>query len=136
MKADKVKLPETRFYAHSTYAGKSCPVYRIEDFPDGIVKKTWYFRRLSPGCDTPVIEEAKVIWPGMSVALSGDGYIPTPMLFGRIRVAPDGEVWATHYTVAFNPRNGGFSPFHSDFEFPDETGKRRKTIVTHRIKVE
>lgn len=86
--------------------------FKVEDFKPGLINTTWHMIRLPAGSDTPVEEEVEIKnWP-YRFACTRQGVLIRPFPRGRVRIAPDGTLWMTHYeSVGINPKNGGFIPY-------------------------
>lgn len=82
--------------------------YIIDDLNPGYVKKEFILKRIKQDSDEILTENAKIAyWPYETVYCSknGSGIIP-PFPFGKTRVAPDGSLWATHYSWSTDPETG------------------------------
>lgn len=92
-------------------------VYLVDDVDPKYMDRVWKFHRVFAG-ETERKETVSRInyWPNMAFVKSENGIIP-PFQFGRIRVAPDGSVWATDYGHMPSPYTGEYPGGLSQFYF-------------------
>ena len=100
-------------------------LYRAEDLPPELSE--WWFRRLPAGGSTWVEEVAEVRIPGELRSVTHEeargtvsgvdgigqvrrGALPTPCLYGKMRVAPDGSLWAVTYDVRLQAGKPLYTP--------------------------
>ena len=127
--ADPSCLPYPRGQLTDVW-GQRVRTYLFDDLPDGVVPggKSWELLRrpaVSQGDGTHTQtaaavqrEWAPVNWPnmGVNVSFSPDMQRATllpPYPLGKIKVAPDGVLWAPTYQClgSLNPKNGAYSPY-------------------------
>jgi len=89
----------------------------IEEIPDGLFPKDkWPFAIAGPdGCDEEEFY-SDLDFPGMTVRLTSSAIVQ-PFMFGMMRVAPDGSLWAAHYGVGRNPETLGYNSYHAVYYF-------------------
>jgi hypothetical protein len=100
-------------------------LYRAEDLPPELSE--WHFRRLPAGQSEwieevadmripnqlccVIQEEARGTTPGVTeVEQVRRGALPTPFLWGKMRIAPDGSLWAVTYTVRLQDGKPLYAP--------------------------
>lgn len=87
----------------------------VEDIPD-LFPKTWTFAVASPEDREAVTFDCDLDFPGMTIGLC-KGAIIRPMMFGSMKVAPDGSLWASHYARGRNPKNMGYTNYYACYYF-------------------
>ncbi len=86
----------------------------LNDLPDDLVEKWMAFERVSPDGRITKLRWSLKDWPYYTVnCLKGE--LVMPDVEGRMRLAPDGSVWHTHYHIIPSPENGGYSPYYNTF---------------------
>lgn len=113
-----VKVPEEIFenmekvYTVPGYAD----IYEFDGLPEGVVDRAWEFKRLSKDGKLYDFKGEIRNWPHMSLTKTANGVLP-PFPFGRLRVAPDGALWAMHYCHPITPDTGEPLEFNTQFYF-------------------
>ena len=87
------RLPEPIAFQKNTYTNDEYSIYSAADMPSDL--QGWRFLRRPGGTSDWVEEQADVRIPG-EVYWSVEGVLARPK-FWRIRMAPDGSLWAPHY---------------------------------------
>jgi hypothetical protein len=98
------------------YKAGDIKLYAAEDIPDSLFDKRWRLLRLKKGGLVPEYEYTMPEYPGMNIVRNKDTLIP-PFPFGRMRQAPDGSIWQTHYFIGRDPYNLGCSLFYNTYLF-------------------
>lgn len=92
--------------------GETYRTYLVDCLPTGLMEKKWKFLRWSPETGRVTEEDSPLDWPYMSTHSLFDGsmlQLMRPNLWGNIKLAPDGSLWAAHYDgYGANPENGAF----------------------------
>ena len=99
-------------------------VYRFDDIKPGFFERKWKFKRLRAGEDVCIEEYSPVLdWKYMPIVKSPTGALP-PFAFGRVRQAPDGAMWVTHYCNGLEPETGKSVDGLAEYFFrSDDCGK-------------
>ena len=97
-------------------------VYHMDELPDGLFDhlKEWPMLRTPSGQTEERAEWSTLDWENRGLLMmfptSRNVAIPAmPNFIGKLKVGPDGKLWAATYNKGLNPRNGAFSPYSSTF---------------------
>ena len=74
--------------------------------------KTWTFSISDPDGKNEETFDCELDFPGMTMGLC-QGAIVRPMVYGNLRLAPDGSVWVPQYQQGRNPVNLGFTSYYA-----------------------
>ena len=126
-KPDELPYPLT---TKSDVFGSNDKVYMLDTMPDGLVEKNFFFLRLKNGETEANVEYAPVDWKhrtvrvyNPSVVYGGENalFVENPGPYegaAKIKVAPDGSIFLTHYQPSpCNPYTGRFEKFSAVFLF-------------------
>lgn len=90
-------------------------LYHVDALPEGLLDKSFLMERYDPKTNQTEQYLAPLDWPYMPVYTmtfhNGRTYMSRPSLWGNMKVAPDGSIWAPHYAYGSDPQNGGFAPY-------------------------
>lgn len=127
------KFPEGIGIFRGTW-GEPYRTYTVDSLPDGFLKKEWKFLRCRPATGEAKEEFAAVNWPYMPVhTIKTDHlFVTAPNLWGNIKRAPDGSLWAAHYDMCgTNPKNGAHYIYSAAYLFRSEDDGRSWNLVSH-----
>lgn len=120
------KLPLPRGHFHDIWKQR-WSVYHMDELPDGLFDhlKEWPMLRTPAGQNQEQSEWATLEWENrgllMMFPLSRNVAIPAmPQFVGKLKVGPDGRLWAATCNKGLNPNNGAFSPYTSTYVFCSE----------------
>jgi hypothetical protein len=115
------KLPLPRGQFHDIWKQR-WSVYHMDELPDGLFDhlKEWPMLRTPSGQTEERAEWSTLDWENRGLLMmfptSRNVAIPAmPNFIGKLKVGPDGKLWAATYNKGLNPRNGAFSPYSSTF---------------------
>ena len=115
------KLPLPRGQFHDIWKQR-WSVYHMDELPDGLFDhlKEWHMLRTPSGQTEERAEWSTLDWENRGLLMmfptSRNVAIPAmPNFIGKLKVGPDGKLWAATYNKGLNPRNGAFSPYSSTF---------------------
>ena len=82
--------------------------FMFDDLNPGYIDKKFKFYRVKAGESERKIEYNDIAyWPNQPICRQKNGSgVMRPFLFGKLRVAPDGSLWHTHYMYGNNPETG------------------------------
>lgn len=121
---ERDKLP-TPIQIFSPVSGIPLYFYHAEDVPDSLLEKGWFVDRYSAETGEITRELATVYHPNMSIPGIGAGdcvSLRRPFPQGRMRLAPNGDVWHTHYCRSLHPVTGAPSPYFNEFYYKSTDG--------------
>lgn len=115
--------------------GEKYRTYLVDCLPDGMMEKEWKFLRYSAADGSVREENASLDWRYMPThtLLSGDSLsLMAPNLWGNIKVAPDGSLWAAHYDMfGANPENGAFYVTSTCYFFRSVDGGKSWKLMSY-----
>ena len=109
----------------SPSSGRFSLFYRADEIPDTLMEKGWFVDRYCEQTGEIQRVLAAVEHPNLSIGGGMDGEFVTlrrPFPHGRMRLAPDGSVWQTHYERGLHPITGAPSPFFNEFYYKSTDG--------------
>lgn len=120
IKVSESDLPKPAYELFGPETGRLRRAYLVSDIPDGIMHKGYFCDRYSSETKEVTRELTKVDWPEMIVVSGGNNVLNTPFPHGRLRVAPDGSVWLTHYARGLYPGTRAPSLFFNQYYIKSE----------------
>ena len=115
------KLPLPRGHFHDIWKQR-WSIYHMDELPDGLFDhlKEWPMLRTPAGETVEQAEWASLDWENRGLLMmfptSRNVAIPAmPQFIGKLKVGPDGKLWAATYNKGLNPNNGAYSPYSSTF---------------------
>ena len=105
--------------------------YRFDDFPEGTFEKSVEITRIKKGGTQREKFKAPIIgFDNLLIhRLYGTNRVVPPNMFGRLRKAPDGSLWHTHYDRAITPGTDKFYDcFYSYFFRSTDNGETWKLV--------
>lgn len=131
---DISKLPLPRGHYYDIWQQR-WSVYHMDQLPDGLFEhiKEWPMVRTPAGQTAEQEEWAKLNWENRGMVMlfptNRNVAIPSmPQFIGKLKVGPDGKLWAATYTMGLNPRNGAFTPYASTVVLCSEDNGRSFTL--------
>ena len=119
-------LPTTVYRKQNGYGLIS--LYHMDTLPDELADPTFPFMLYDPETDTSEEYLAPLDWPNMVAKVVGfndkEKLMVRPFLYGNLKKAPDGSIWAIHYEMGCDPKTGGFSPYHTPYILRSEDNGR------------
>lgn len=116
---DQNRLPTT-MYEQDTCYGHFLK-YHMDTLPDELQDFTFRFRVTDPETGAAEEYDAPLDWPNMPAVVyeyeNGEKRLVKPSLYGQLKRAPDGSVWAIHYAHGSDPVTGGLSPYSAAYIF-------------------
>jgi len=101
---EDMELPEVAFRRRKSR------YYRAAELDEKICNKTWLLHRVSKEHPEGREEQVKLQWPGMLVRAVDNSLVP-PQPWGRLRKAPNGDLWMCTFAVDCHPVTGTFDPY-------------------------
>lgn len=120
---DSIRITEDMHFPEPAGTSKGMNYYHVEELDDSICAKSWILHRVNKEHPEGVDEPVTLNWPNKTVA-AGKGIVIPVQPWGELRKAPDGSLWMPDYGVGLNPRNGGFSPYSSNYTLRSLDGGR------------
>lgn len=96
-------------------AGRHAGVLAMEEIPD-LFPKTYTFKVADAVSGKVETFDCELDFPGMTTWLC-KGAIVRPVLFSKLRLAPDGTLWLPHYIKGRNPSNLGYTTYYNCYYF-------------------
>lgn len=101
---------------------KGADFYWSKDVSRDICHKGWLTQRFSKEHPEGIVEEAKLNWPYHLIRVSR-GVLIVPQPRGKLKKAPDGTLWMTHYDTGCDPVTGEFNKYAANYLFSTRDGK-------------